>query len=60
MANKVLPRNKIDKKSTWNAESVFPSDAAWETELKQIIEDTAKIKQFQGRLARIRDAYIPE
>ncbi|MEP7135831.1 MAG: oligoendopeptidase F [Chloroflexota bacterium] len=51
MANKVLPRNKIDKKSTWNAESVFLSDAAWEKELKQVLEDTAKIKQYQGRLA---------
>ena len=51
MANKVLPRNKIDKKFTWNAESVFPSIAAWEKELKQVVEDTAKIKQYQGRLA---------
>jgi oligoendopeptidase F len=51
MAKKVLPRNKIDKKSTWNAESVFPSVEAWEKELKQIIEDTAKIKQYQGRLS---------
>ena len=50
MANKVLPRNKIDRKYTWNAESVFPSDAAWEKELKQVIEDTAKIKKFQGHL----------
>ena len=51
MANKVLPRNKIDKKSTWNAESVFPSVEAWEKELKQVLEDVAKVKQFQGRLA---------
>jgi len=51
MANKVLPRNKIDKKSTWNVESVFPSVAVWEKELKQVVEDTAKIKQYQGRLA---------
>ncbi len=51
MANKVLPRNKMDKKFTWNAESVFPSAAAWEKELKQIIEDTGKIKLYQGRLA---------
>ena len=50
MANKVLLRSKLDKKFTWNAESVFPSAEAWETELKQIIEDSAKIKQFQGRL----------
>src|SRR5258706_14340522 len=51
MANKVLPRNKMNKKFTWNAESVFPSAATWEKELKQIIEDTGKIKQYQGRLA---------
>jgi len=51
VTNKVLPRNKIDKKSTWNAESVFPSVVEWEQELKKIIEDTAKIKQYQGRLA---------
>ena len=58
MANKVLPRNKIDKKSTWNAESIFPSDAAWEKELKQILEDTAKIKQYQGRLAEGRSVLL--
>ena len=51
MATKVLPRNKVDKKFTWGAESVFPSAAAWEKELNQIVADTAKIKSYQGRLA---------
>jgi len=51
MANKVLPRNKIDKKYTWNAESVFPSDAAWEKEVDQIGRDIEKVKRYQGRLA---------
>lgn len=51
MANKVLPRNKIDKKFTWNAESVFPSIPAWEKEAAKIVEDIAKVKQYQGRLA---------
>ena len=51
MADKVLPRNKIDRKFTWNAESVFASDEAWEKEVGQIIKDIDKIKQFQGRLA---------
>jgi len=50
MANKVLPRNKIDKKFTWNAESVFPSIAAWEKEAAKVIEDISKVKQYQGRL----------
>ena len=51
MANKVLPRNKIDKKFTWNAESVFASTQAWEKEVNQIIEDISKARQYQGRLA---------
>jgi oligoendopeptidase F len=50
MANKVFPRNKIEKKFTWNAESVFPSINAWETEAAKIVEDIAKVKQYQGRL----------
>jgi oligoendopeptidase F len=50
MANKVLPRDKMDKKYTWNAKSVFPSNKAWENEVKQIIADLPKIKKFQGKL----------
>ena len=51
MPNTVPLRSKVNKKSTWNAESVFPSDAAWEKEIQQIIEDISTVKQFQGRLA---------
>jgi oligoendopeptidase F len=51
MPTKVPLRSKLDKKFTWNAESVFPSDEAWENEIKQILEDIATVKQFQGRLA---------
>jgi len=50
MANKVLPRDKMDKKYTWNAKSVFPSNNAWENEVKQIIADIPSVKKFQGRL----------
>ena len=51
MANTVPPRSKVDKKFTWNAESVFKSDEAWEKEINQIIEDISRVKVFQGRLA---------
>jgi oligoendopeptidase F len=50
MPNTVPLRSKVNKKFTWNAESVFPSDAAWEKEIQQIIEDISTVKQFQGRL----------
>ncbi|HXQ35365.1 MAG TPA: M3 family metallopeptidase, partial [Anaerolineales bacterium] len=58
MANKVLPRNKIDKKFTWNAESVFPSIAEWEKEAEKIVEDISKVKQYQGRLAESADVLL--
>jgi len=51
MANKVPPRDKLDQKFTWNAESVFPTKDAWESELKGILNDLPEIKKFQGRLA---------
>ncbi|MFT3893582.1 MAG: oligoendopeptidase F [Anaerolineales bacterium] len=50
MATKVVARNKVDKRFTWNAESVFESHETWEKEVNQIIEDIAKVKVFQGRL----------
>ncbi len=50
MPNTVPLRSKIDKQFTWNSESVFPSDQAWEDEIRQIIEDLSTVRQFQGRL----------
>ncbi len=41
----------MDKKFTWNAESVFPSDKAWEKEVNQILQDIPGVKAYQGRLA---------
>ena len=49
MPNTVPLRSKLNKKFTWNAESVFPSDEAWEKEVQQILEDISTVKQFQGR-----------
>lgn len=50
MSSSIPPRNKTDKKYTWNAESVFPNDEAWEKETDKIVEDVASVKKFQGRL----------
>lgn len=51
MSNIVPLRRKLNKKFTWNAESVFPSNEAWEKEVQQILNDISSVKQFQGRLA---------
>ena len=58
MATKVIPRDKIDKKYKWNAESVYASAEAWETEIKQIVEDLAKVRQYQGRLAESPEVFL--
>lgn len=51
MADTVLPRGKMDKKFTWNSESVFDSTEAWEKEVNLILNDISKVKKYQGRLA---------
>jgi len=58
MAAKVLNRNKIDKKYKWNAESVFASVAAWEKELKQVVDDVEKVRQYQGRLGESAAVFL--
>jgi oligoendopeptidase F len=51
MDKKVPLRSEIDPKYTWNAESVFPSPAAWEAELKSIQAEIPKVRKFQGHIA---------
>jgi oligoendopeptidase F len=51
MAKIVPPRSKLAKKFTWNAESVYSSDEAWEKEVHKILEDIATVKLYQGRVA---------
>jgi oligoendopeptidase F len=51
MLKQVPVRSKVDRKYTWNAESVFKSDKAWEREVNQILQDLPKAKAWQGKLA---------
>lgn len=50
MSRTIPPRSKIEKKHTWNAESVFKSPKEWEAELQAILKDIPSIKKYQGRL----------
>ncbi len=51
MLKQVPVRSKVDRQFTWNAESVFKSEKAWEKEVNQILQDLPKVKAYQGRLA---------
>ena len=43
-------RSAIEKKYTWNAESMFASPEAWEVEVASILESIPEVKKFQGRI----------
>jgi oligoendopeptidase F len=51
MAVSYPPRNKVEKKQTWNAESVFKNHKAWDEEVKNILADIEPLKKFKGRLS---------
>lgn len=52
MENAATPlRKDIPLKYKWNAESVFPSLEAFETELQEVISDLSSVTSFQGQLA---------
>jgi len=50
-----LPRSKVKKNQTWNAESVFASPEAFDAEVKSLVESLEAIKQLQGHLSESPD-----
>ena len=43
-------RDKVAKKQTWNAESVFKNQRAWGQEIENVLADLNSVKKYQGRL----------
>ena len=58
MAIPIPPRSKVNKKYTWNAESVFKTKKDWETEVQTILADLPKIKKFEGRLGESSETLV--
>lgn len=46
----IPPRSEIVLEQTWNAESVFPTSAAWESEYKAVEQSLSDLQRFQGRV----------
>jgi oligoendopeptidase F len=53
-----LPRAKVEKNQTWNAESVFPSPEDFDVEVNSILESLPDIKKFQGHLGEDPDTFL--
>jgi len=44
-------RSKVEKRQTWNAESVFKNHKAWEEEVRSILTGIEPLTKFKGRLS---------
>lgn len=49
--NTLPSRTEIPPKYTWDAESVFPSQEAWEQEFEQLSADLAQLDAYRGHVA---------
>ena len=53
-----MPRSKVKKNQTWNAESVFVSPEAFDLEVKSILKSLPGFKKYQGHLGEKPDTFI--
>jgi oligoendopeptidase F len=53
-----VPRSKVKKNQTWNAESVFASPEAFDAEVKSILECLPEIKKYQGHLGDSIETFL--
>ncbi len=53
-----LPRAKVKKIQTWNSESLFASNKAFESEVKSLIESLQEVKKYQGHLGDSLDNFL--
>src|SRR5699024_11134222 len=55
MAKEIPKRSEVPKELTWNLESIFETDEAWEKEFTALKEDIAQITAYQGKLGNSSD-----
>jgi len=53
-----LPRSKVKKNQTWNAESVFAATDEFDIELQNILDTLPEIKKYQGHLGDSVDLFL--
>src|SRR5688572_6474545 len=50
MAKSIPARSKVNKKYTWNKESVFKTPKDWEAALQALLKDIPSVKKHEGKL----------
>ena len=53
-----LPRSKVEKYQTWNAESVFASSNEFDVEVQSTLDTLPEIKKYQGHLSDSVDTFL--
>lgn len=53
-----LPRAKVKKNQTWNAESVFASSSQFDAEVKSILDALPTIQKYKGYLGDSVDTFL--
>jgi oligoendopeptidase F len=53
-----LPRSKVKKDQTWNAESVFASPDIFDVEVKRLIESLGDVERYKGHLTEGPDTFL--
>ena len=56
MAKPLPARSQVDKRFTWNAESVFPDEAGWEQAVTTILAWLPDLEEFRGHLGDSPDS----
>lgn len=51
MAVALPKREELEKKYTWNLDTIFPTLDAWQAEAKRMQEELPRLETFKGRLA---------
>ncbi len=50
MAKTLPTRAEVDRRYTWNSESVFPDEAAWESAVETVLARLPDLAEFKGHL----------
>jgi oligoendopeptidase F len=51
MTTTLPPRGAVRPQDTWDAHSIFPTDAAWEAAYQRVVDGAVALERFRGRLA---------
>ncbi|MBR5009883.1 MAG: oligoendopeptidase F, partial [Clostridia bacterium] len=56
MAEKLLKRSEVAPENTWRLEDIYPTNDAWDSQLKELNELGAELEGYKGKLGNRDEA----